>query len=98
MLGLITVALVILACTNRKNSSSSSSRTPNSAPAAAVGVQEKPAAQVEVFVDPGEPKIVVIMAGDNKPTYLAKPVISNRDHDHDHDNHDEQAVTETSPS
>ncbi|KAJ1414006.1 protein GLUTAMINE DUMPER 5-like [Sesbania bispinosa] len=37
--------------------------------------EEKPAKTVEMGVD-SEPKIVVIMAGDTNPTYLAKPAMS----------------------
>uniref|UniRef100_A0A6N2LGT8 Uncharacterized protein n=1 Tax=Salix viminalis TaxID=40686 RepID=A0A6N2LGT8_SALVM len=36
-------------------------------------LDEKPAKQVEIQVD-FEPKVVVIMPGDENPTYLAKPV------------------------
>lgn len=56
MLGIIAVALILLACSYRKSS-------PNDA-------EEKPlhALQPEM-----EPKIVVIMAGESNPTYLAKP-------------------------
>lgn len=67
MLGLIAVALVILACSYSKSRSSSPS-----------DAEEKPAKPVNVEVD-SEPKIVVIMAGDDNPTYLAKPV-SSRSH------------------
>ncbi|KAL5582040.1 hypothetical protein UlMin_014482 [Ulmus minor] len=65
MLGLITVALAILACSYRK--SSPNSETPS---------QEKPANTPENVVVDSEPKIVVIMAGDDNPTYLAKPISS----------------------
>uniref|UniRef100_A0A7N2QZH0 Uncharacterized protein n=1 Tax=Quercus lobata TaxID=97700 RepID=A0A7N2QZH0_QUELO len=37
------------------------------------GGEEKQAMPMNMVVDT-EPKIVVIMAGDDKPTYLAKPV------------------------
>ncbi|KAJ1380792.1 protein GLUTAMINE DUMPER 5-like [Sesbania bispinosa] len=37
--------------------------------------EEKPTKTVEMTVD-SEPKIVVIMAGDTNPTYLAKPAVS----------------------
>jgi hypothetical protein len=63
MLGLITVALVILVCSYRK----SSSHSPGDA-------EEKPAKPVPVTEADSEPKIVVIMAGEDNPTYLAKPV------------------------
>ena len=65
MLGLITVALIVLACSYRKSLSNSSRREAE--------LDEKPAKQVEIQVD-FEPKVVVIMAGDENPTYLAKPV------------------------
>ncbi|KAL9381145.1 hypothetical protein Peur_026802 [Populus x canadensis] len=68
MLGLITVALIILACSYRKSLSNSSRREAE--------LDEKPAKQVEIQVD-FEPKVVVIMAGDENPTYLAKPVSCN---------------------
>lgn len=80
MLGLITVALVILACSYRK---SSPAPTPNSGRGTtSSGELEKPAVQVDVNVGSDEPKIVVIMAGDDKPTYLAKPVACSTRHDH----------------
>ncbi|KAF7134721.1 hypothetical protein RHSIM_Rhsim08G0078900 [Rhododendron simsii] len=63
MLGLITLALVILAC-SYKNSSSDSSST---------GAEEKPARPSHVLQPEMEPKIVVIMAGDENPTFLARP-------------------------
>ncbi|XVF81856.1 hypothetical protein PTKIN_Ptkin15bG0189200 [Pterospermum kingtungense] len=71
MLGLIAMALVILACSFKKTPSNSSDEAD----------QEKPAKQVTMQLEM-EPKIVVIMAGDQNPTYLAKPVSSTR--------HDEQ--------
>ncbi|KAG6741918.1 hypothetical protein POTOM_055198 [Populus tomentosa] len=68
MLGLITVALIILACSYRKSLSNSSRREAE--------LDEKPAKQVEIQVD-FEPKVVVILAGDENPTCLAKPVSCN---------------------
>jgi heme/copper-type cytochrome/quinol oxidase subunit 2 len=67
MFGLVAVALMILACSYRK-SSSNSATDPE--------VQEKSANQVEMKAEM-EPKIVVIMAGDDRPTYLANPVSCN---------------------
>ncbi|KAI4352321.1 hypothetical protein L6164_006585 [Bauhinia variegata] len=64
MLALIAVALLILACSFRKGS-------PSSAP----GDEEKPT-QTAKMEGEYEPKIVVIMAGDTNPTYLANPVIN----------------------
>ncbi|MQL92930.1 hypothetical protein Taro_025576 [Colocasia esculenta] len=61
MMGLITVALIILACSHRKSSSSSSSSS-------VLLHGEKPAL---VPLD-REPRIVVIMAGDAIPSYMAK--------------------------
>lgn len=58
MLGIITVALIILACSYRKSSNSGTQVA-----------ERKPVEQL----DDCEPKIVVIMAGDENPTYLAKP-------------------------
>ncbi|TKY50098.1 GLUTAMINE DUMPER 4 [Spatholobus suberectus] len=64
MLALVGVALLILACSYSKNSSSTSD-----------GNEEKQTKTMGIEVD-SEPKIVVIMAGDSNPTYLAKPVPS----------------------
>ncbi|XP_022728454.1 protein GLUTAMINE DUMPER 5-like [Durio zibethinus] len=64
MLGLIAVALVFLACSCKKS-------PPNSSGEA----EGKPAKQVIMQLEM-EPKIVVIMAGDEIPTYLANPVSS----------------------
>ncbi|XWS30843.1 hypothetical protein CRYUN_Cryun23aG0025700 [Craigia yunnanensis] len=59
---LIAVALVLLACFYRKRLSNSSSNE----------VQLKQEMTVARVLD-SEPKVVVIMAGDDKPTFLAKP-------------------------
>ncbi|EEF31581.1 protein GLUTAMINE DUMPER 5 [Ricinus communis] len=65
ILGIIAVALIILACSYRKSLSNESTED---------GHEEKPGArQVEIMVDSDEPKIAVIMAGDDNPTFLAKP-------------------------
>ncbi|KDP24335.1 hypothetical protein JCGZ_25631 [Jatropha curcas] len=64
MLGIIAIALIILACSYRKSSLSNSSDR--------VG-EEKSVKQVELEMVDFEPKIVVIMAGDHNPTYLAMP-------------------------
>ncbi|XP_059639775.1 protein GLUTAMINE DUMPER 4-like [Cornus florida] len=63
MLGVIALALVILAFSVKKVSTSDSTSE----------VQEEPAKPVQVLKPEMEPKIV-IMAGDDIPTYLAKPV------------------------
>ncbi|XVE72240.1 hypothetical protein DITRI_Ditri11bG0023600 [Diplodiscus trichospermus] len=65
MLGLIAMALVILACSFRKSASGSTTGE----------AEEKHAKQVSMHLEM-EPKIVVIMAGDENPTYLANPVSS----------------------
>ena len=62
MLILIFMALVILACSSRKQASGSSGEG-----------EENQAMPMNMVVDT-EPKIVVIMAGDDKPSYLVKPV------------------------
>ncbi|XP_022760130.1 protein GLUTAMINE DUMPER 6-like [Durio zibethinus] len=62
---LIAVALVLLACSNRKRSSTSPSNE----------VQLKQEMAMNRVLG-SEPKIVVIMAGNDKPTFLAKPVSS----------------------
>lgn len=60
MLSMIIVALVILACSQRNR------------PSTATDVENGKAA---MFYDDADvsPKVVVIMAGDKVPTYLAKP-------------------------
>lgn len=68
MFGLVAVALMILACSYRKSSSSSASTDPEA--------QEKSVQQGQMKAEM-EPKIVVIMAGDDSPTYLAMPVSCN---------------------
>ena len=62
---LIAVALVLLACFYRKRPSNSSSNE----------VDLKQEMGMNTVFD-SEPKFVVIMAGDDKPTFLAKPVSS----------------------
>jgi heme/copper-type cytochrome/quinol oxidase subunit 2 len=62
---LISVALIILVCSYRKRASNS----------AAENDEEKPAKIMNTAVDT-EPKIVVVMAGDDKPSFLATPSIS----------------------
>lgn len=74
MVALITVALVMLACSIHKQSSRSSSST--SAAAAAAAMEEK---SIKVGIDDdssnnGVPQILVIMAGDDNPTHLAIPI------------------------
>lgn len=64
LLGFITVALLILACSYRKSLCGYSSEN-----------QEKQGdKQVEIIEVVSEPNVVVIMPGEKKPTYLANPV------------------------
>ncbi|KAL5739489.1 hypothetical protein ACOSP7_028377 [Xanthoceras sorbifolium] len=67
VLMLIAVSLILLVCSYKKQSSSSNSTTDDNA-------SQKPAIVLKVL-DP-EPKIVVIMAGDEKPSFLAMPAVS----------------------
>ncbi|KAL1338398.1 hypothetical protein HN51_033044 [Arachis hypogaea] len=69
MFGLIAMALMLLACSYH-NQQHSSSSTDNTSPAKTTGME----------VEDSEPKIVVIMAGDSNPTYLAKPMSSSTCH------------------
>ncbi|XP_050902994.1 protein GLUTAMINE DUMPER 5-like [Lathyrus oleraceus] len=64
MLAIVTFSLIVLACCCQENSSSTTLTN-----------EDKSMKNVEMVVDL-EPKIVVIMAGDSNPTYLAKPVSS----------------------
>jgi len=72
MLILIAVALLILACSYKSSSSSSND---DDAPRRST---EKPAPRRPSSEERGndEPRIVVIMAGDHRPTYLARPLPS----------------------
>lgn len=63
---LIAVALIILVCSYRKRASSNS---------AAENDEEKPAKIINAAAVNTEPKIVVVMAGDDKPSYLATPTV-----------------------
>ncbi|KAL1361044.1 hypothetical protein HN51_006415 [Arachis hypogaea] len=71
MLLLIAVSLLILACSFRKRYSSSSN---NSSPSSS-DEENNNNKSTKIVMDL-EPKIVVIMAGETNPTYLAEPVIS----------------------
>ncbi|CAH2056560.1 unnamed protein product [Thlaspi arvense] len=66
MLGVVALALVILVCTFKRSRNSS------------IDTDKMPARPVPVMPLEMEPRIVVIMAGDENPTYLAKPVSPNR--------------------
>ncbi|XP_044468940.1 protein GLUTAMINE DUMPER 2-like [Mangifera indica] len=65
MLGLIAIALIILACSYRRSSMNSSGSDHHDQ-----GESVKQVVDMQLEM---EPKIVVIMAGDDNPTYLAKP-------------------------
>lgn len=68
MLGLIMIALIILACSYRNY--------PGSRPSGNdVDDPEKPPSS-DLLRPEMEPRVVVIMAGDHNPTYLAKPTAS----------------------
>ncbi|KAK7374700.1 hypothetical protein VNO80_08137 [Phaseolus coccineus] len=69
MLALVSVALVILVCSYRKRDSSSESSSPEAE-------DMKSQAMTKILHTNSEPEIVVIMAGDHNPTYLAKPITS----------------------
>ncbi|KAK9683045.1 hypothetical protein RND81_10G114300 [Saponaria officinalis] len=67
MFCLIAIAFIILACSFSKSSSSSNISGNN--------IDEEASGKSSFECD-NEPKIVVIMAGDHNPTYLAKPIPS----------------------
>ncbi|KAK9114550.1 hypothetical protein Syun_021347 [Stephania yunnanensis] len=69
LLGLIALALLALACSNR-NSYPINSRDSDA------DTVEKNVSKAAIPAAEMEPKIVVIMAGDAHPTYLARPVVS----------------------
>ncbi|MED6222875.1 hypothetical protein PIB30_068657 [Stylosanthes scabra] len=71
MLGLIAMALMLLACSYH-NQQYSSSSTGDAMPGKTTTTEKE--------VEDSEPKIVVIMAGDSNPTYLAKPMSSSTCH------------------
>ncbi|KAL5723406.1 hypothetical protein ACHQM5_006812 [Ranunculus cassubicifolius] len=62
MLVLIALSLLILVCTHRKSSASTESEDIEKGPKLSVQPPET------------EPKVIVIMAGDNMPTFIANPV------------------------
>ncbi|XP_004306044.1 PREDICTED: protein GLUTAMINE DUMPER 5-like [Fragaria vesca subsp. vesca] len=66
MLGLVAVALLLLVCSYRKTSTSSG------------GEDGKPTSRGMDDIEgaESEPKILVIMAGEKTPTYLANPISS----------------------
>ncbi|KAJ8751796.1 hypothetical protein K2173_025984 [Erythroxylum novogranatense] len=66
MLTLISTALIVLACSCLKRAANSRSRD-----------QEKTVKSgSNTVVDDGEPKVLVVMAGDSNPTHLAISVTS----------------------
>ncbi|KAF5748892.1 hypothetical protein HS088_TW04G00853 [Tripterygium wilfordii] len=67
MMLLISVALIMLACSLKKISNNSSTVDDE---------QLKSASKPVNRVIDMEPKLVVIMAGDDKPTYIATPITS----------------------
>lgn len=62
MLGLIAIALIILACTYKKS------------PPADQSQDDEPQSPVHALRPEMEPRMVVIMAGETNPTQLAKPI------------------------
>ncbi|XP_058739331.1 protein GLUTAMINE DUMPER 6-like [Vicia villosa] len=68
MLILISVALVILVCNYKKRGSSSQSSNSDEE------IKQVMSKNVEMINS--EPEVLVIMAGEAKPTYLAKPIIN----------------------
>ncbi|KAL1830526.1 hypothetical protein ACET3Z_000177 [Daucus carota] len=75
MLGLIVFALLILACSYWKLSGRMQEESERDLEAGDHKPENSP---VKDFPAPFEEKIVVIMAGDVKPTFLATPVVSNK--------------------
>ncbi|KAK4798017.1 hypothetical protein SAY86_030343 [Trapa natans] len=71
MLGLIAFALLILACSYWKVSGSSRQQGGDEG-----DIEKEAAEKGKEVVRVYEEKIVVIMAGDDKPSYLAMPVLS----------------------
>ncbi|EEF31574.1 conserved hypothetical protein [Ricinus communis] len=65
MLIIIALALIILACSYFKDSATTSGNE-----------EEKPRSHIGTSGLEAEAKIVVIMAGDEKPTYIATPVLT----------------------
>ncbi|KAL2897024.1 Protein GLUTAMINE DUMPER 1 [Bienertia sinuspersici] len=78
MLCLIAIALLILACSFRKSTSSSNGNNNNDT---SFDGNRKSTSKNSTLGCGNEPKLVVIMAGDENPTYLAKPLPSPMDFD-----------------
>ncbi|GAB4832476.1 hypothetical protein Ancab_006498 [Ancistrocladus abbreviatus] len=64
VLGLIVTALLILSCSHRRHCSSSTHV-----------IQEMPVNPANTDLGGTKAGVVVVMAGDDKPTYLATPVV-----------------------
>ncbi|KAL1322934.1 hypothetical protein HN51_067943 [Arachis hypogaea] len=75
MLLLIAISLLILACSFRKRYSSSSNNSSASGGDEENNNNNNNNISTKIVMDL-EPNIVVIMAGETNPTYLAKPIIS----------------------
>ncbi|XP_044506786.1 protein GLUTAMINE DUMPER 2-like [Mangifera indica] len=71
MLVLIAIAVTILSCSCRKSRTTSAGGDRDHQ-----GEEKSVNKQVATMQSEMEPKIVVIMAGDDNPTYLAKPTAS----------------------
>ncbi|KAF7803136.1 protein GLUTAMINE DUMPER 6-like [Senna tora] len=67
MLALISVALVVLICSYRKRTLQSSSSS------SSLSLSKLPMPKNPQILESSEPNVVVIMAGDDNPTYLANP-------------------------
>lgn len=78
MLGLIALALIILACSYKKSSTTTDEEQQRSSSSSSDDdvIEEKSPKLVLQPSEIMEPRIVVIMAGDQNPTYLAKPAVS----------------------
>ncbi|XP_014497523.1 protein GLUTAMINE DUMPER 6 [Vigna radiata var. radiata] len=76
MLGLISVALVILICSHRKRDYSPQSSSSSSSSSSSEAENMKSQPMTKILYTSSEPEVVVIMAGDHNPTYLAKPSAS----------------------
>ncbi|XP_073010837.1 protein GLUTAMINE DUMPER 2-like [Typha latifolia] len=85
MLGLIAFALLILACSYWKLSGYLGASGDRDGGSGAATPDEKPASMAAVVAS-YEEKVVVIMAGDEKPTFLATPISSRASSFGDHGN------------
>ncbi|XP_027074662.1 protein GLUTAMINE DUMPER 2-like [Coffea arabica] len=76
MLGLIAFSLLILACSYRNPTTTTTTQSSGNND----DDQEKSTRAAVLRPDEPEPRIVVIMAGDDNPTYLAKPTTQSTSH------------------